>query len=123
MAGGEPGFFRALFDFRFRHFITIKFAGVIYIIAIIVAALQWILWIVCGFLMGAAGSGSSYDYGYDSLLALGGGDFNPVFGILAIVLGWIPAAIQIIVCRVVLEFLVAGVRTAQNTTTMTGQWR
>ena len=40
-SGGEAGFFKALFDFRFEHFITVKFSSFLYIIAFVVAALMW----------------------------------------------------------------------------------
>jgi hypothetical protein len=102
-AAGEPGFIKALFDLRFNHFVSIKFASIIYVIAIVLAGLTWLWYIVIGFMMGFA-------------VEEVGSDYSPIMGILAIFLGWIPAVIQIVVSRVILEFLVSGVRTAQNTT-------
>lgn len=96
----SKGFFGALFDFSFSHYVTISFAKVIYILGIIVSLLLWIFWIITGFASGAVGFG----------------DYNAVPGILAVVFGWIPVVINILVIRVVLEFAVAMIRTAQNTT-------
>ncbi|WP_349827552.1 DUF4282 domain-containing protein [Brevibacterium litoralis] len=96
----DPGFFKALFDFRFKHYVTLKFLGILYVLIFVVAALTWISWIVCGF---AAGAINPW------------GDYNPVFGILAILFGWIPGAFYIVFGRVALEWIAANVRTAQNT--------
>lgn len=104
----EAGFFRALFDFTFTHFITVKFSSFLYVIAIVVALLVWLLQIVSAILTGVAwGSMNSY---------YGEGGFNAVPLILAILFGWIPSVIALLVFRLGLEFSVATVRTAQNTT-------
>lgn len=100
------GFFRAMFDFRFEHFITISFSSFLYVIAWVVAILLWgwdiLVAIVFGILIGTA---SNY----------GDVGFTPWPLILAILLGWIPSVIAIIAMRLGLEFSVAVVRTAQNT--------
>lgn len=111
----EAGFLRALFDFTFTHFITVKFSSFLYVIAIIVALLMWLLQILSAILTGAAwGSMNSY---------YGEGGFNAVPLILAILFGWIPSVIALLVFRLALEFSVATVRTAQNTTEIAEQGR
>ena len=104
---GEAGFFKALFDFRFEHFITVKFSSFLYVIAFVVAALMWLTNIVSGIMFGFAwGSMNSY---------FGEPSFSPVPLILSILFGWIPSVIALIAMRLGLEFAVATVRTAQNT--------
>ena len=104
---GEAGFFKALFDFRFEHFITVKFSSFLYVIAFVVAALMWLSNIVSGIMLGFAwGSMNSY---------FGEPSFSPVPLILSILFGWIPSVIALIAMRLGLEFAVATVRTAQNT--------
>lgn len=104
---GEAGFFRALFDFTFTHFITVRFSAFLYIVAFLVAILMWLGQILGGILFGSMlGSFNSF-YGESS--------FNAVPLILALVFGWIPSVIALIAMRLGLEFSVATVRTAQNT--------
>lgn len=105
---GEVNFFRAMFDFKFDHFITVKFSSFLYIVAILVALLLWLGQIVSAVVFGSLlGSMGSF-YGEAS--------FNAVPLVLAIVFGWIPSVISLIAMRLGLEFSVATVRTAQNTT-------
>lgn len=109
-AQGEAGFFRALFDFTFTHFITVKFSAFLYIVAFLVAILMWLGQILMAILFGVAlGSANSY---FDEA------SFNAVPLVLAIVFGWIPSVISLIAMRLGLEFSVATVRTAQNTKTI-----
>lgn len=104
---GDAGFFRAMVDFRFDHFITVKFSSFLYVIAFLVAALIWLSNILSGIMFGIMwGSMSSF---------LGDPSFNPVPLLLGIVFGWIPAVIALIAMRLGLEFAVATVRTAQST--------
>ena len=104
---GEAGFFKALVDFKFEHFITVKFSSFLYVIAFVVAALMWLSNIVSGIVFGFAwGSMNSY---------FGEPSFSPVPLILSILFGWIPSVIALIAMRLGLEFAVATVRTAQNT--------
>lgn len=114
----EAGFFRALFDVTFTHFITVKFSSFLYVIAIVVALLVWLLQkIDSAILTGVAwGRGSMNSY-------YGEGGFNAVPLILAILFGWIPSVIALLVFRLGLEFSVATVRTAQNTTEITERGR
>ncbi|WP_029089974.1 DUF4282 domain-containing protein [Brevibacterium album] len=108
----EPGFLRALFDLKFESFVTIRFAAVIYVLSIIVAALGYIGLVITSIGMAATGSAlSSYAYGYSS----GMGAMGVLMVVAAILLGWIPSLIQIVFTRVLIEFVVANVRTAQNT--------
>lgn len=85
------GFFGALFDFSFRSFITISFAKVIYAILLVVAVASWLL---------PAFSALMQSFG---------------FGILYLLLGWIPGLILLILYRIGLEVMVSMVRTSQNT--------
>lgn len=66
----------------------------LYVIGIVVAALLWLFYIVLGF---AA---------------------EPILGILALLLGWIPAIILVVLFRLGIENAVALIRTAENTTTL-----
>lgn len=93
-----PSFFKALLDLEFKDFITIKFAKFLYIIVIILSLLGWIGTAVTLLIAGTNASG---------LLIL---------GVLHLLFGWILALLQIIVYRVILEFFIAQIRTAQNTT-------
>ena len=102
----EAGFFRAMFDFSFTHFITVRFSSFIYVLAFVVAALYWVVQVITGILMGVA-------LGAD--VWTGEQGFNAVPLIFAILFGWIPSVILLIAMRLGLEFAVATVRTAQNT--------
>ena len=105
------GFFKSLFDLSFSDFVTLKFAKFIYILGIVIAIINWIGGTLVLFIMAAAaGSMMSYDYGSSD------GGFSFLFPVLSLFFGWIPALINIVVLRVVLEFVVATIRTAQNTT-------
>jgi len=84
-------FFAALFDFSFQSFVTVKFAKFIYAILIIFIALGYLFVVISAFIT------------------------DPAVGLLALLLGWIPAMIYLIVYRVTLEFVIALVRTSQNT--------
>lgn len=105
-------FFKALFDLKFETFVTINFASVLYTLSIITAVGTWLLWIVITALASAAASGLSYAFS-----GSGGGLLSMMF-LPTIFLGWIPALAQIILSRIALEFMVANIRTAQNTTEM-----
>lgn len=85
------GFFGALFDFSFQSFVTVKFATFIYIVLLVFLALGWLFMIIGGFVA------------------------DTWAGVLALLLGWIPAVIYLILIRVMLEFYIAMIRTSQNT--------
>lgn len=104
---GDVGFFRALFDFSFTHFITVRFSAFLYIVAFLAAILLWLAQILFGIMLGSAIGGFNSFYGESS--------FNAVPLVLAFVFGWVPSVIALIAMRLGLEFSVATVRTAQNT--------
>jgi hypothetical protein len=85
------GFFNALFDLSFNNFVTLAFAKLIYVIALIIIAIIWLVAVIAAF---SEGIGQ---------------------GLLAVVLGSIVALFYVVLVRVGLEFSVAMVRTAQNT--------
>ncbi|GGE67949.1 DUF4282 domain-containing protein [Nesterenkonia cremea] len=93
------GFFGALFDFNFDSFVTIKFIKFIYILSSAFLVLLWLFYVVAGFV------------------------WEPAAGATALLLGWIPVILYVIWIRVVLEFLVSTVRTAQNTSAMQEEFR
>ncbi|GAA1149448.1 DUF4282 domain-containing protein [Nesterenkonia lutea] len=84
-------FFAALFDLSFQSFVTVKFAKFIYVILMVFIALGYLVAVISAFTEG------------------------PVAGLLVLLLGWIPAAIYLILIRITLEFMIAMVRTSQNT--------
>jgi len=105
---GEKGFFKSLFDFRFDNFIAVKWPGVIYIIAIVVAVLSYLGTIIAGIRTGIV-SGSAASYFAD------GPSFNVLPLILSILFGWIIPALWVIAVRLVLELIVSNIKTAQHT--------
>lgn len=107
-SGEGANFFRALFDFKFDHFITVKFSSFLYIVVFVVAALIWLGQIVSAIMFGAMlGSVNSF---------FGEPSFNAVPLVVSILFGWVPSVIALIAMRLGLELAVAMVRTAQNTT-------
>lgn len=95
--GGE--FFGSLFDFGFKNFITLKFATAIYIVAIVLIGIGYLVGVIVGFGVGAGA------------------------GVAALIFGWIPALVYVLLVRVGLEFAVATIRTAQNTSELVAQGR
>ena len=86
-----------MFDFSFRHFVTISFAKGIFVIAIVIACLAYLLLLIFGFGMGGRG-----------IMA----------GVVILLFGWIPSAVFLIIVRLGLEFSVANIRTAENTSAL-----
>jgi hypothetical protein len=107
-ASGQAGFFKSLFDIRFDNFIAVKWAGFIYIIAIVVAALSYLATIIAGITTGVA-AGSAASYFND------GPSFNVLPLILSIIFGWIIPALWVIGVRLVLELIVSNIKTAEHT--------
>lgn len=99
------GFFKALFDVKFDHFVSITWAGIIYVLHILACAFTWIAIIVFGIFFGIAMGVSLF----------GESSFNPLPLILAILFGWIPALMQLVYGRMILEFIVASIKTSENT--------
>lgn len=109
-SSGVASFFRNLFDFSFdaERSVTTSFAKIIYIFFIAVCALGWIGSVVVLFVLsGIASAASSY---------YGGGPTSVfmTFGVLALLFGWIPALLNVIIVRVALEFVTAQIRTSQH---------
>lgn len=90
--GQEKGFFGALFDFSFKNYITIKFASVLYIAGIVLLTLGWFIITIGMF-----------------------ADEGALAGLGTLIFGLIVLFIYIVLFRLMLEFYVAMVRTAQNT--------
>lgn len=103
----EPGFFKSLFDFRFERFVAVRWAGIIYLISVIVAALWWLGAVVTAIGIGAAASRATY-WNPEP-------EFNAWPLIIAILFGWIAPALWVIFVRLVLELIVSSVRTAEHT--------
>lgn len=102
----ESGFFHALFDFSFRRYITISFAKVLFVIAIVLACL-WYLFALIGAFSGAMVA-SAFNASSGSL----------GLGIVTLLFGWIPPFLWLLLVRVALEFVVATIRNSQNTSRM-----
>lgn len=94
---GNPdaaGFFKALFDFSFKSFVTIKFAAIIYGIALVLIAVATLIGIILAFITMVQ---------------------EPVVGFLTLLVVIVLAPFYLIVVRISLEFYVAMIRTSQNT--------
>lgn len=99
------GFFSALFDFEFRNFVTIDFAKIIYIIAIALNSIVTIGWVIFGLIAlfeGMEEGGSELALGFIAFL-------------VTLVLATLWFFTTTILVRVQIEFIVAAIRTAQNT--------
>ena len=96
-AAEAKGFFAALFDLSFQSFITIKFARFIYLFFIIVFTLMWFVGLI------------------SSISAIFAGDGGWLVFLAFLLFGWIPLVIYLVLVRLSLEFMIALVRTSQNT--------
>lgn len=94
------GFFRALFDFSFKSFVTIKFAAVIYGIAMVLIGIFTLIGIIVAFITMTE---------------------DGLAGFLALLLVIILAPVYLVLVRLGLEFYVAMVRTAQNTSAINSE--
>ena len=95
--GGGPdaaGFFKALFDFSFKSFVTIKFAAVIYGIALLLIGIGVLVGIITAFVTMTQ---------------------EPLAGLAILVLVLLLSPFYLILVRLTLELYVAMIRTAQNT--------
>lgn len=97
-AGGQgpdsAGFVKALFDFSFKSFVTVRFAAVIYGIALALIAIGVLVGIIASFVTMTE---------------------SVIGGLLMLLAVLIAAPIYLVLIRVSLEFYVAMIRTAQNT--------
>lgn len=90
---GQPptmGFFRALFDFGFNHFVTPSIIKVIYILGLIGIALAYLFFVVSGFAADTA------------------------IGIITLLFGPIVAILYLAFFRMMLEFYVAVIRMSED---------
>ncbi|MGO1193536.1 MAG: DUF4282 domain-containing protein [Nesterenkonia sp.] len=92
------GFFKALFDFSFKSFVTIKFAAIIYGIALLLIGIFTLIGIIFAFVTMTE---------------------EPLVGFFMLVLTVILAPFYLILVRLTLELYVAMIRTAQNTAATT----
>jgi hypothetical protein len=84
------GFFGALFDFRFEHFITPMIVKFVYVLALVALVIAWLAFLVTGFA--------------DSTTT----------GVLALVVGPIVVLLYLAFIRMTLEFYLAIVRMSQD---------
>jgi len=84
------GFFAALFDFSFNHFITPSIIRVLYVLGVIGIALSYLVLIILGFLGGAAQ------------------------GLITMLLGLIIMVVWLAFWRVTLEFYLSVVRMSED---------
>lgn len=100
--GGQPrqggpdaaGFFKAMFDFSFKSFVTAKFAAVIYAIALLLIGVGTVIGIVVAFIAMTE---------------------EPLGGFFALLMVLLLAPFYLILVRLTLELYVSMIRTAQNT--------
>ena len=108
--GKKDGLLGGLFEFEFKHFLTLTHVKEIYKVAMILGGIMWILHLLGAFLF-ATGMGI-YGIQEDSASAIFGSIFAFIF--LAVLSTVIYCAIMVAI-RLFLEAMVANVRIAQNT--------
>ena len=108
--GKKDGLLGGLFEFEFKHFLTLTHVKEIYKVAMILGGIMWILHLLGAFLF-ATGMGI-YGIREDSASAIFGSIFAFIF--LAVLSTVIYYAIMVAI-RLFLEAMVANVRIAQNT--------
>jgi len=84
------GFFGALFDFKFEHFITPMIVKFVYVLALVGLVIAWVVFLVAGFA--------------DSVTT----------GVFVLVLGPIALVLYLAFIRMTLEFYLAIVRMSQD---------
>ena len=84
------GFFGALFDFSFEHFVTPMLVKAVYIVAIVALGLGWVFWLLATFSQSAG------------------------FGIAVLLLGPILIFLYLCLIRMTLEFYLAVIRMSQD---------
>ena len=108
--GKKDGLLGGLFEFEFKHFLTLTHVKEIYKVAMILGGIMWVLHLLGAFLF-ATGMGI-YGIQEDSASAIFGSIFAFIF--LAVLSTVIYYAIMVAI-RLFLEAMVANVRIAQNT--------
>lgn len=93
---------KALIDVRFERSLAVESAGLVYVLWIVFVVLNWLGTLLLSALIGFQ---RVYGFGDSGLVA-------PWLPVLVLLLGWIPVVIYIVVGRIVIEFVIAGVRTA-----------
>ena len=93
-----------MFDFSFNDFVTLKFSSFIYLLLVIVAGAAWAGMILFSFFAFA----DSFLIGFLTFLG-------------AVIGGGIAFLFYVIQFRLILEFFVANIRTAQNTGDLVSQ--
>ena len=96
--GGPPagwqterkGFFGALFDFGFNHFVTPSIIKVLYVLGFVIISLIYLIYVVIAF------------------------STSPLLGLGALLLGWIVPLLYLAFWRVMLEFFLAVVRMSED---------
>lgn len=106
----SKGLFATLFDFSFTEYATPGLAKILYILGIIIGVLGWL-------------SGPVQAMVWSSIFASFFRGSSPValFAIFGLILGLIPLAFWIIALRMGLEFVLATVRTQQDTAALRAQ--
>lgn len=103
MKSDGKNFFGALFDFNFDSFVSVKYAKFIYILVVLVAAMYVLFFWVFPFLG----------------LLFSDGEGSAVGAVIWLLFGWIPVGLvtllMLISTRMFLEFVIASVKTAENT--------
>jgi hypothetical protein len=91
---GRPpakGFFGALFDFSFEHFVTPMIVKVVYVLAMIALGIGWLFWLVAAFASDSAG-----------------------LGVAVLILGPVALLLYLCLIRMTLEFYLAVTRMSQD---------
>jgi hypothetical protein len=84
------GFFGALFDFKFEHFVTPMIVKFVYVLALIALVLGWVIFLVAGFAQDTS------------------------YGVSVLILGPIALILYLALIRMTLEFYLAIVRMSQD---------
>lgn len=103
----EVGFFRSLFDLSFApdRVVTISFARVLYLLAGIVSVIVWLVGALILFSLGENDSGFTG------------------WAIAHLMLGWVGVLLTVVGVRVLLEVMIAQIRTSQHTAKIAQQTR
>ena len=106
-SGAKDGI-KALFDFSFEAYVTPSVAKIFYILGIILGVFGYLGSVIGGFMtVGSMVDGLSY--------IMGGAGFLYIFPVLGIITNLIGLAVYVIVLRMIIETVLAQIRTAQYT--------